>query len=152
MRLNSFDGSSLELKILGYEFPDIATEDYDSNWLIIEINVTHPKEQWSSRAPCLLTYEVARLADWLENIAHGEETSSTQSFVEPHLKFQLVDPESSKSLLIFFDMEAKSDLMPSNQEPVEDLWIKFQILDLNLEAAAKSLRQQLVKYPQRAAK
>lgn len=33
-------GTAFELRIVGYEFPEIIGEKYDSNWLLIEGHVT----------------------------------------------------------------------------------------------------------------
>ena len=43
MIFEAADGQSLELRILGYQYPDLETEDYDSNWLNVEGKVAHPR-------------------------------------------------------------------------------------------------------------
>jgi hypothetical protein len=151
MRLGSPDGSSVELRILGYEFPDVKAEEYDSNWLLIEIDVTHPKGHWVSRDPCLLTYEVARLADWLADISRGKDVNAIQRFIEPNLEFRLISPNPAQRFLrIYFELECRPDWAPGKQGLMRDLWLDFRVSELNLKEAIKSLRQQLAEYPQRA--
>jgi hypothetical protein len=152
MRLHSSDGASLEVKILGYEFPDIETEEYDSNWLVIEIDATHPSGHWVCRDSCLLTYEVAALANWLAGIPRGQDVSHVQRFIEPNLEFRLIEADTSRTLRIYFEAECRPDGAPWNQGVVRDLWLDFPVSELNLEEAAESLRRQLAKYPQRAVK
>ena len=71
MRLVGNDGSYFELKILGYQYTGAiksAYDEYDANWLSIQINVKTPKGSWNATDPCLLTDEVKALAEWLMKI------------------------------------------------------------------------------------
>ncbi len=77
------------MSVVGYQFPALEHEEYDSNWLIIRIDVRHPLGSWSSTDPSLLTYEVAALADWLEGISAGSRPKPDQWFTEPCLEFHL---------------------------------------------------------------
>src|SRR6185312_7650655 len=90
MQLRGVDGQSVELHIVGYQFPHLATVEYDSNWLRIEGQVHHPRGQWSFQDPCLLTYEVSRLADWLDALAQEKPDSDQIDFTEPNLSFRIV--------------------------------------------------------------
>jgi hypothetical protein len=71
MRLTSSDGTNFNLTIVGYQFPHLAAEPYDSNWLKIQIDVDGAQGRWRTADPALLTYEVAELADWLVRVASG---------------------------------------------------------------------------------
>lgn len=42
MRLKGEDGTSFELKIEGYQFPEIQDDRWDSNWLVVSGRVAHP--------------------------------------------------------------------------------------------------------------
>ena len=46
MQLYDTNGYALELTLVGYQFPEMAHEPYDSNWLIIEVDVTTPDQSW----------------------------------------------------------------------------------------------------------
>ncbi len=85
MKLAASNKSALTLKIIGYEFPEIEGHRYDSNWLIVEVTVTHPEGSWTASDPSLLTFEVTRLADWLENINDGKKVDDTIYFTEPNI-------------------------------------------------------------------
>jgi len=151
VKFTSSSGSGFKLEILGYQFPHLETEEYDSNWLIIKTNVTHPERSWTSRGPDLLTYEIAELADWLVGIAHGQAVNPVLRFIEPNLEFRLLDLEPTRQLLrIYFELESRPDWASQDKGIMEDLWVEFPIPELDLEEAVRSLRQQLSKYPQRA--
>ena len=35
-----------ELRIVGYQFPANATAEYDSDWLVVEVRIGHPRGDW----------------------------------------------------------------------------------------------------------
>ncbi|MFN7966178.1 MAG: hypothetical protein U0V87_10875 [Acidobacteriota bacterium] len=151
MRLETEDGLSLELRILGYQFPDMRTNSQDSNWLIIEGEVAHPRGAWTFRDPCLLAYEVSRLADWLGSLARGTPTSGEKSFMEPNISFRSVESPTGPNVRVYFELEARPPWAPSDVVDEEQCWIDFPVSELELHRAALSLLDQLKKYPQRAA-
>ena len=69
MTFAGVDGQSVTLTLEGYQFPHLTTADYDSNWLNVCIDACHPRGAWQASDACLLTYEVARLADWCRTTA-----------------------------------------------------------------------------------
>ncbi len=152
MRLETADGQSLELRILGYEFPELETEEDDSNWLIVEGKIAHPRGGWKFRDPCLLTYEASRLADWLDSLARGTPSSEEVSFIEPNLSFRSLESPAGARLRAYFELEARPSWAPSDVVEWEQCWIDFPVSELELRRAAASLRDQLKNYPQRAAR
>ncbi len=85
MKLSTARGLALELQIVGYQFPEINNAPWDSDWLLIRIEVSHPMGNWSTTDPCLLTFEAVDLANWLENVASGGPDLEDESFTEPNL-------------------------------------------------------------------
>ena len=152
MRLETEDGQSLELRILGYQYPDLETEEYDSNWLNVEGKVAHPRGNWKFRDPCLLTYEASRLADWLDSLARGTLSSEEVSFIEPNISFRSVESPEGGSLRVYFELEARPPWAPSDVVEDEQCSIDFRLSEFELRRAAASLRDQLTNYPQRAAR
>src|SRR3954447_967891 len=94
MRLFGSNGLSFDLVIDGYQFPECADEDRDSNWLFVRGEVRYSCGGWSFRVPCLETFEVRALAAWLDSIARGRPSATMCSFTEPILTFEYQsDPE-----------------------------------------------------------
>jgi hypothetical protein len=145
MRLSGRD-VRFELRIAGYQFPGDATSDYDSNWLVVEGAVRHPRGDWRFRDPSLLTYEVARLADWLEAVAAGAESQAWCGFIEPNLSFEVVGGGEGRVLRVSFAIEAR----PRWASADEDVSVEFPLATLDLGPAVASLRAQLREFPQRA--
>jgi len=87
VRLVGRDETSLELSTSGYQFPDIADDRWDSNWLMVSGRVTHAYGSWTFTDPCLTTFEVEQLASWLENVPAGRPDPDSRYFTEPNLHF-----------------------------------------------------------------
>jgi hypothetical protein len=150
--LNGNDGITFKLEIVDYQFPDEEYEEYDSNWLLVRVSASLPAGAWTVTDPCLLTYEVARLADWLDAVATGSEAANETGFVEPNLWFQVVRPGTGESCLrVYFELECRPPWAYRREAFGSDLFAEFALSDIDLHHAAESLRAQLSLYPQRAA-
>ena len=140
----------LELNIVGYEFPELENEPYDSDWLNITIRVEHPRGSWTSTDPSLLTDEVERLAEWLEAVADGQSVDVEASFLEPNLNFVLVDSDGAKKVRVYFELESRPSWAAASWAGLADLWVEFAVVPEVLRSAAASLRSQLKRFPPRA--
>jgi hypothetical protein len=144
MRLSGRD-VLFDLRFAGYQFPGDATSEYDSNWLVVEGVVRHPRGDWRFRDPCLLTYEVARLADWLEAVGAGTEPESWCGFIEPNLSFEVAGKDLERVLRVSFAIEAR----PRWATADEEVAVEFPLATLDLGPAVATLRAQLREFPQR---
>lgn len=149
MKILSSEGDCFEFKIIGYQYPNIVDDYWDSNWLLIKIDVIHGGKTWSAVDACLTTFEVARLAFWLKNIQFTDKRKPTCSFTEPNLTFHVVQSNSIEYLRIFFELKFRPPWAYSNIAGLEDLWIDFALADINPLTIAQELLTQLQNYPQR---
>ncbi len=145
------DDIQFRLTIIGYQFPEMQTEEYDSNWLRIRVDVHHPKESWSATDSSLLTYEVAELASWVDAVARGDFGEMKLGFIEPNMRFSLV-PEKGhpKAIRVTFGYETSPPSLQGTEDAHDGFAVDFPLADLNLPLAAQSLRSQLDRFPQRA--
>jgi hypothetical protein len=155
--------SSFKLTILGYEHPDAAGEPYDANWLAIQVDAAGPGGAWTGTDPCLLTYEVVRLSDWLDAVGAGKEPARAISFLEPVLLFRLIEDERGRMLRVHFgnlinpswkmlDQEmVKSKTSNEKTNPTgQDLFLDFPLAETDLRQAARELREEMRRFPDRA--
>jgi hypothetical protein len=149
MKLASRDGQTLELRILGYQFPDLGTSEYDSNWLVVTGKVTHSRGSWQFTNPCLLTFEAEQLATWMDRVAHAKLPSDTCDFMEPNLEFRALNIDR-RILRVYFDLGARPSWAARGYVGTQDLWVEFPIEELDLKLAAREWHTELTKYPQRA--
>lgn len=145
-------GSFFRLELLGYQYPDAVGEPYDANWLQVRVDAAGPQGAWSVTDPCLLTSEAEHLAQWLETVGSGEAAAPGISFLEPGLLFRLVKgKDGGRCLRIHFGSLVHPGWAPEAPPPGAnpDLWLDFSLAEIDLEAAARSLKEQLKKYPRR---
>ena len=69
MRITSASGDEFQLVIVRYQFPDVDEDRWESNWLIVNGTVAAAGEKWVFTEPCVTTFELADLADWLDELA-----------------------------------------------------------------------------------
>lgn len=100
------------------------------------------QRRWSVVDPALLTWEVARLAQWLRAVAQGAaETPTVYEAIEPNLKFQARRAGDSVYLRATFDQE----FSPWEGEP----WIDFAPTADALRQFADDLDAALARFPER---
>lgn len=141
------NGDSLRLRLLGYQFPNIENDEWDSNWLIIEGQAVLDGKPWEFRDPCLLTWEVAKLADWFELVAKKNEATSEISFIELNLEFSLVNGVQIRALL---NDECRPPWASHDVCERGDFYLDFFCSAGMLMKVAADLRAQLVHFPERA--
>jgi hypothetical protein len=136
---------SLRLTVERYQFPEILNDEWDSNWLIIAGAAVLDEKSWSFRDPCLTTFEMQWLADWLDQIAAGEAKPTSCGFTEPNLDFERL---SDESIRIGFSLES---LPPWIDRAGDFGEVGFSIpIDEHLSIAAGNLRKILLQFPVRA--
>jgi len=140
--------NSFELSIVGYQFPNAVTEPYDSNWLSIQLHLSDRQGVWDIIDPCLLTYEVSRLADWFNRINSGNFSELACDFIEPVISFGVVDYNQQRFLRIRCAIEA----LPPWTQDQDEYFIEFTLSAIDLKLASDDLREHLENYPQRAAR
>jgi hypothetical protein len=150
MIFRSSDGTLFQLEVRGYEYPDRVDDEWDSNWLRIAIIVSTSDGTWSVIHPCLLTFEISYLADWLDAVSERMQKESDIGFVEPNLSFELIEGTAEGPYLrVYFAAEC---LPPWADGPKSGtmFFLDFTLLDVDLRAAVESLRARYRTYPPRA--
>jgi len=130
-------GDALELHVVGYEFPDVVDDDYDSNWLVIAGTVSHDGRSWSFREPCLLAGEALALAEWLSS-----PSTAPPAFIEPLLEFA----HDGEVLRVSLGAEAVEPV----GDPGERVNLRIPAPAPELADAASAWRLDLSDFPPRA--
>jgi hypothetical protein len=150
--LRSRDLSEFELRVAGYQFPELERSNWDSNWLNVEIWAAPVDERpWRSTDPSLLTWEVERLSNWLEALALGVAVEDGEDFIEPNLRFEVVERgEDTFTVRVYFELESRPPWFFAHAAGMDDLWLDLRVDSEDLRAAAEALRRDLIKFPPRA--
>ena len=151
MILRGRDLSEFELEVAGYQFPGFSGDVFDFNWLIVEGRVAPADERaWEFRDPALLTWEVERLSNWLGALASGQAVEDGEKFVEPNLRFEVVERGGDTiTIRVYFELESRPPWFFVDAAGMDDLWIDLRVDHDDLRAAAEGLRRDLAKFPAR---
>jgi len=86
---------SVELKVLGYQFPEIP-DRWSGNWLMVQLQFQTPWGEWSRVDPCLDVMEAQRLLVWFKEVERNFDViadwgtghlDTSECFTEPNLEF-----------------------------------------------------------------
>jgi len=142
-------GDYLSLALVGYEFAEV-TDEWDSNWLRVQVEVSLNGRSWTTVAPCLDTYNVRDLADWLQQVADGVVSTQRLGFTEPSLTFEFVDGDASRiRLRIWLEMEARPPWAKKGFVGEPDLAVSLTLAPESARSAARELLEQLERFPTR---
>lgn len=151
MKLEGINGEHMTVKLVGYQFPEIST-GWDGNWVLADVRVNDPRGNWAFVDPCLTTWEVERLAQWIDDIAAGRDSEHEWTFTEPVLAFQIRPYGRGRTLRALFDLEGAPPWRPRQMRSGgSPSFIDFRASPSDLADAARALRESLAEFPARGA-
>jgi len=177
MRLNSADGASVELRIVGYQFPDydaqvpdrglpklkgpgtiavVGGDKWDPNWLQVAGNIAlADRSTWAFEDPCLTTWEARELGEWLRAVAAGteqpfhgiHEPRGWLWFTEPNLGLTLEERTAGR-VRMRIDFSAEAQ-PPWTQCGPGGCLVSLDVSAREVAEAAESWMQNLAEFPAR---
>ena len=138
-----------ELEVLGYEFPGITDDVWDSEWLVVAGRASCAKGGWEFRGPCLQTFEVASLASWFRKL-HLAGPWREMSFYEPVLRFERVEEPSGDVLLVWLAQEAAPPWATDDEKYGPGFPVRLPFSSVDFSAAAEVLEKMISRFPVRA--
>jgi len=148
MNLYTRKGDEFRLEIVGYQFPDIIDNYWDSNFLNIRVSGKKSLSSWRVEDSCFLTFEIEKLAKWLEKLVF-DKTSCNISFIEPSPEFRVIKHKTGSFLLRVELGYIFRKKMPEVFGEKKIIFLYFPLTEIDLPYEAHLLREQLKKYPQR---
>ena len=143
MKLRAKDESAFDLLVLGYEHPDVSEDTWDSNWLVVNGSVATGTVSWRFVEPCVATFELAELAEWLRSLKQPPPDASEHLFAEPHLAFSY-QPAPQPTLRIRFAHGAAPAGGDNNGHEAS---VEFPLAEIDIDEAVADLRGALIDYP-----
>lgn len=146
MRLVGRQGTSLELRLVGYQRPDERFDPWDSNTLLVEVRLTTPHGSWDVIDPCLTTWEADHLIRWLTALGTRADLLGGR-INEPNVTLTArAHPGAPDDLIVeaTIDLETRPPWLGSGH-----LTVELDLTRQQLTAAAASLAADLATYPQR---
>ena len=148
MLLAGQDGTRFEMAPIAYQFP-LAEDGYDLNWLIIRAKVATTAGHWGGTDPCLLTWELQGLCEWLQAQASDAEGAERDlEFLEPELKFGLVDRVENDVVLRITTRHSLLGLW-GTRPPEDERSVSLRVSKDEVSRAAAELALEAKAFPQR---
>ncbi len=144
-------GDRLSLRVLGYEYPGDTSDEFDSNWLFVELSACIGGRTWRVRSACLLTWELEWIARWMESTAAGEPFDRSLDFVEPCLLFEWIGRSGARTeFRVYVELECRPPWAKALGAPRKDCWVTLHADRSELGRAAEDARRQRSMFPTRA--
>jgi hypothetical protein len=146
MKIRDRHGATFELTPVGYQFPS-ADDLHDRNWLNVQVRVTSAHGSWGGVDPCLLTWELDALAQWMRAWARGAAGTAEPAleFMEPELDFECAAGEPEMLLRV----GTSYGLAGGAAEPGERRVVNLVVSRDEILKAATELVQDAARYPRR---
>ncbi len=141
-----YGDTRFELDVVGYQFPDAELDGWDSEWLRVDGVVSCDRGKWTFRDPCLTTFELKALADWLRSTP-TEGSGKAIGFTETNLSF--ARPSLVEGLVISFAQECAPPWATEQERYGEGFSIRFPFGLNECTALALGLEKILEKFPVR---
>ncbi len=158
-------GNSVELGVVGYEFPAMEPSgpgfDWDANWLRVRGRVTVGATSWAFTVPCLTTLESAELGEWLLRAAAGEVDAGSdpgvgrgpRSFVEPNIAVKLTATDDATVSLVWSLSQESAPLDATDEQRYGDgVPVLVVVAREALRIAAGEWKENLQRFPIRGDK
>jgi hypothetical protein len=143
MLLTGENGTEFELGLIEQPFSDLQDGANDDLALTIAFRVAAGDESWEETSPCLNTFEVLNLAQWLEDAAAGTPDIGTIELLAPELRFELVGVAGERvTLRINFHLEDRPDQFKVDA-PTDMDHVDLKMDRAQLKTAVKELKRDL---------
>ncbi len=146
MKLENGDGASFSLEIVRYEYPDTLDHFWDSNWLFVHIQIQISEQALSITDPCLATFEIPLIIDWLQRFAMNGAVKNGLTFLEPTIQFKChTDRQGAQSLRVVFQPTPQR----STEQMKGNILLDFPLRHVLFKEIIENLQTQLDRFPQR---
>ncbi len=153
MLLQGRQGTELELRIVGYQFPNERFDPWDSNWLLVSIRVVAPQGTWEVVDPALTTWEGEQVVRWLAALAQRADLliGRPLALTEPNITLSArpIPGEPHRALVqACFALELRPPWLKAVAGS-GNLCVDLDVARAQLASAAADLRADLTRFPQR---
>src|SRR4051812_47274385 len=148
MRLSTSDGSSFELAITGYAYPQSPGRRYSEDWLDVCVAIDDLGRVWNRCSPRLLTDELPTLLNWITQVAAGDRSDPSIGFCEPNLRFELRQGIGGDEILIAI---LSQEFLPpwAYAKPWHSYELYFPAREVDFDVAINQLQLSILRFPVR---
>lgn len=151
LELENVDKSvKFKCQVIGYQFPTV--ENDDSNWCLLEVNVTHSEKTFHKVDPAIATQDLASLYDWFSCLSTNTlPRFALLQFIEPCISFEFLAKHNDT---VRFSVNLSHELKPNFNicqfgRESDDWRIVFEINESDFEKVLADLKGTIDKFPAR---
>ena len=144
----------IKLSSQNYQFPDLDddTDEYDANWLLVDIEVIDNLQNWKTTDAFLLSSDWLSIAQWFSDVAQFKALKQNAlGFIEPNLTFQLVKYNKADKT-IDFDIELSLECVPPFCKNKSEAKYSFCFTQNECKKISEMCREEYKKFPERNVK
>ena len=146
MRLHT-SANALDLVVVRYEYTDLSEDRWDSNWLVVNGTASIGGETWRFTDPCVTTFELADLADWLDDVARNASAAPAFELTEPLISFAYI-LEPAPALVVRLGYEAAPPWLDAGARlQGEHAALTCPLGEVNVSDLASQVRAVLMDFP-----
>jgi hypothetical protein len=139
---------SIELSFMGYQYPDLTNASFDSNWLMIQLNLHTSDGDYECIEPALLTRDLESLINWFTNLQNHQSAHESVGFIEPNISFRQCGWINNElSLTITLQAEF---IPPWIDKSLDEYKVDVSLSSDELDGVINSLRHQYKQFPKRS--
>ena len=146
MLLLASQNARFSLNIINYQFANAELDGWDSEWLQVSGDVVCPLGSWKFLDPCLTTFELKGLAEWLTELK-ASRAESHIDFTEPNLRFAHLKRPDGDILELHVSHEASPPWLEPD-ERLDGYSLHFPFSSINFNDAAKSVKTLYELFPE----
>jgi hypothetical protein len=147
MLLRGEDGNEFELGLIEDRLAEIQDGYGDASMLTLSFRVATPDESWEETAPCLNTYEVRNLAEWLDAVGQGSAQPGELAeldLLEPELNFAVIkDTGEEVTVRVGFHLDDRPEVYEVDSPTNEASHVDLRLPRDHLRIAAAQLREEI---------
>jgi hypothetical protein len=140
---------AVALKLVSYSLPlNVVDNDWDANWLVIQVGVIDGERRWTAWHASLLTQDVWNLIDWCRALADGTPSVRPKwSGLQPDLQ---MEAEPRDGMIAVQVLVWRGLAPPDNPRPPAPVPLQLTVRPEALHHFALNLEIALQDFPIRA--
>jgi hypothetical protein len=151
MRISGANGNALDIRVVGYQFPDATDLARRYSWHMVQGSATVEEASWHFRWQALTCDESPRVGPWLRSLAAATESGLVDAparlaFTEPNLAFAAMNVRPHEVLLrVELDLEFHRDR--AHWRAGQPYLLDLDVSGAQLVEAARQWDEEIALYP-----
>lgn len=147
MLLKSEDGPEFELALIEDRMVEDTQDGFgDPGFLTLSFRVATEDEEWEETSPCLNTFELSNLVEWVEAVLGRRPDVGELELLEPELRFSVVeDTGDDLTLRVDFHLPDRPEIFEVDAPTDEADHVDIHLSREQLQSAVNEFKEDIEK-------